>query len=213
MANSGQTESDRPLRSDRRLRSAGLSGGLGRVRTLVAVLLVLSGLVVASAAIAAGHHHPHHHHKRQHRAHFVLSGGLARPLGLGRRGASPLNLAIRNRSGKRLILFNIRVYVARVKAAPGAHGACAQRGPHSPNFAITNLPARYRVIVPPHATRSLVTLGRHWEPLVTWLDQPWAQNGCLGSRLSFAYHAKARPAKQHRHPRRHGRRRHGRRHG
>jgi hypothetical protein len=171
---------------------------------------VLSGLAIASAAIAAGHHH--HHHKTHRRAHFALSGALGGPLGLGTRGARPLNLVIRNRSGKRLILTNIRVYVSRIRQAAGAHGACAQRGPHSPNFVITNLPARYRVIVPPHATRALARLGKHQEPIVTWLDQPWVQDGCLGSRISFAYHAKGRVAKKHRHHKRHGRRRHGKRH-
>jgi hypothetical protein len=38
-------------------------------------------------------------------------------------------------------------------------------------------------------------LGQQREPTVTWLDQPWAQNGCLGSTISFSYRAKGRYAK------------------
>jgi hypothetical protein len=178
------------------------------VYVLVAAVLAVSGLSIASAATAwsaAGHHG--HHHKKKHRrsAKITISGGLATPLGLGSSGARPLNLSIKNRRGKRLIVSHIRVSVASVRQEGGAHGSCAQNGPHSPNFVITNLPAAYKVKVPAHATRSLAQLGQHQEPMITWVNQPWAQNGCLGSTLSFSYHAKGRYAKKRRH---HHKRRH-----
>lgn len=177
--------------------------GPARVNLLVAAVVALSVVSIASAATvwAASHHH----HKRHRRtARFRLAGNLSGPLGLGAGGAQPLNLRITNHRGKRLIVRDIRVSVSSVIQRPGAHGSCSQTGPDSPNFGVANLPAGYRVKVPPHATRTLARLGRHREPLVTWLDQPWAQNGCIGATINLSFRAKGRYAKvRHRRHRRH----------
>jgi hypothetical protein len=45
------------------------------------------------------------------------------------------------------------------------------------------------VTVPANSTRTLSQLGTAQQPTVTWLDQNWKQNGCLGAHLTFSYTA------------------------
>lgn len=178
-----------------------------RVHLLVPAMVTMSVVSVASAATAwtaAGHGH---HHRRRHRRGlvFTISGNLGGSLRFGAAGAQPLNLSIINGRGKRLVVSDIQVSVSSVRQPAGARGSCAQTGPHSPNFAIANLPATYRVTVPAHATESLANLGQHREPTVTWLNQPWEQNGCLGSTITFSYRAKGRYVKARKRTMRHHR--------
>jgi hypothetical protein len=172
--------------------------------TAVLALLVVSIASAATAWTAAGHRH---HHRGRHRRGpvFMISGNLAGSLRLGAAGAQPLNLWISNRRRRRVIVSDIRVSVSSVRLAAGTPSSCAQSGPNSPNFAVTNLPAAYHVTLPAHATRRLAALGQRREPTVTWLDQPWAQNGCLGSTIRFSYRAKGRYAKRLTRARRHHR--------
>ncbi len=121
--------------------------------------------------------------------HFVITGNLTASLDLGLSQAEPLDLLITNRHGRPLTVTDIRVRLSAVRRRVGAQGTCVQTGPDSPNFAVSNLPSSYRVTVPAHSVRGLVSLGTGQEPAITWLDQAWAQNGCLGATLNFNYAA------------------------
>jgi hypothetical protein len=123
---------------------------------------------------------------------FSISGNLASPMTLGLGGAQSLNLAIANPYSTPLTVSNIQVTPPSVKQAAGASGACNQTGTNSPNFQIVNVPSAYEVTIPAESTKTLSKLGTGQTPTVTWLDQKWAQNGCLGATLSFSYTASGR---------------------
>jgi hypothetical protein len=129
---------------------------------------------------------------------FSISGNLASPMALGLGGAQSLNLAITNPYSTPLTVSNIQVTLASVHqtTAGAASGTCAQTGiTNSPNFKIENVPSTYEVTVPASSTRTLSQLDSRPtapKPIVTWLDQKWAQNGCLGATLNFSYSASGR---------------------
>lgn len=128
---------------------------------------------------------------------FSISGNLAAPMALGLGGTQSLDLAITNPYGSPLTVSNIQVTLASIQqtAAGAKAGACGQTGTYSPNFQIRNVPATYEVTVPASSTRRLSQLNPSPtapKPTVTWLDQAWAQNGCLGATLNFSYSASGR---------------------
>jgi hypothetical protein len=123
---------------------------------------------------------------------FSISGSLASPMTLGLGGTQSLNLAIANPYSTPLTVSNIQVTLASVHQAAGASGTCNQTGTNSPNFQIVNVPSTYEVTVPASSTKALSQLGTGQMPTITWLDQKWAQNGCLGATLSFSYSASGR---------------------
>jgi hypothetical protein len=124
---------------------------------------------------------------------FSISGSLASPMTLGLGGAQSLNLAIANPYSTPLTVSNIQVTLASIHQAAGASGSCGQTGENSPNFKIENVPATYEVTVPAGSTRTLSQLNPTGpRPAITWLDQKWAQNGCLGATLNFTYSASGR---------------------
>jgi hypothetical protein len=119
---------------------------------------------------------------------FAISGSLADPLTLGVGNAQSLDLLIINPYSTPLTVSNIQAALTSVQQASTAKGTCYQSGVvESPNFKITNPPASYQVTVPANSQANLSKLGTGQEPKVTWLDQSWAQNGCLGATLNFAY--------------------------
>ncbi len=120
---------------------------------------------------------------------FPIAGNLSSPLMPGVGGTQALNLSITNPYSTALTVSNIQVALSSVTQTPAgsAAGSCNQTGSQSPNFQINNLPSTYSVQVPPGATQPLSALGSGQEPSVTWLDQNWAQNGCLGATLHFTY--------------------------
>jgi hypothetical protein len=120
-------------------------------------------------------------------APFAISGNLTSPLTLGSTGTQPLDVAITNPYGTPLTVSNIMVTLNSVQAAAQAKGTCSQTGANSPNFRVDPLPAGYSVTVPANTTAKLSQLGNGRRPTVTWIDQPWLQNGCLGASLSFGY--------------------------
>jgi hypothetical protein len=123
----------------------------------------------------------------------MISGALASPLTLGNGGTQPLDLLIANPYSTPLMLNSIVVTLASItqSAAGKAAGTCNQTTgtPKSPNFNITNLASSYSVTVPPGPAKKLSQLGTGATPTITWLDQGWAQNGCLGATLTFTYSA------------------------
>jgi hypothetical protein len=124
---------------------------------------------------------------------FTISGRLASPLTLGLGGTQSLNLEITNPYSTPLTVSNIQVTLASIRQAAGASGACGQTGEDSPNFKVENVPATYEVTVPASSTRTLSQLDPTGpRPAVVWLDQKWAQNGCLGATLTFTYSASGR---------------------
>jgi hypothetical protein len=128
---------------------------------------------------------------------FSISGNLAASLTLGLGGTQPLNLAITNPYSSPLTVSNIRVTLSSIQqtAAGAKAGTCNQTGGNSPNFKIENVPSSYEVTVPAGATRTLSQLDSSPtapKPKITWLDQAWAQNGCLGATLNFSYSANGR---------------------
>jgi hypothetical protein len=110
-------------------------------------------------------------------------------LSLGNGGTQSLDLAISNPYSTRLSIKNIAVALASIQLAARASGTCNQTGTNSPNFRIANLDPNYSVTVPAGATMKLSQLGTGQKPTITWLDQNWAQNGCLGATLNFTYSA------------------------
>jgi hypothetical protein len=120
---------------------------------------------------------------------FAISGNLASPLALGAGAARSLDLTLTNPYSTALTARNIQVSLASLQQAAGAGGSCNQTGTNSPNFQITNLPASYAVTIPANTATKLSQLGSGQMPTVSWIDQPWAQNGCLGAKLSFSYSA------------------------
>lgn len=118
---------------------------------------------------------------------FSISGSLSAPTSLVLGSSQPLDLSITNPYSTPLTVSNLRVSLASINQAAGAKGTCNQTGANSPNFQVGNLPASYAVTVPANSTAKLSQLGAQ-KPTVTWLDQPgFAQNGCLGAHLTFAY--------------------------
>lgn len=127
---------------------------------------------------------------------FTISGGLASSPALADGGTQPLDLSIKDPYGTPLTLNNIVVTLTEVdqSTADKALGTCYQdtgipTGTPSPNFRVNNLSPDYSVTVQPGPAQALSQLGKKAMPTVTWLDQPWAQNGCLGATLHFTYSA------------------------
>ena len=121
---------------------------------------------------------------------FTISGGLSSPLTLGIGGTQPLDLSITNPNSTPLTLNNIVVTLISITQSPAgqAAGTCNQ-DTNFPNFKITNLASSYSVTVQPGSASKLSGLGNGTMPTITWLDQNWAQNGCLGATLNFKYSA------------------------
>jgi hypothetical protein len=120
---------------------------------------------------------------------FAVSGSLASPLTLGMGGKQSLDLAITNPYSRSLTVSNLQVALASVQQAVRASGSCNQTGGNSPNFQIGELPTSYQVTVLANSTMKLSQLSTGQKPTITWLDQPWAQNGCLAATLNFSYTA------------------------
>jgi hypothetical protein len=118
---------------------------------------------------------------------FSITGNLTSSLALGLGNTRPLDLSITNPYSTPLTVSNIQVALGSVQQPAGAKGTCNQVGVNSPNFQVNNLPSGYSVTVPANSTLKLSQVGTGQKPTLTWIDQSWAQNGCLGAKLNFTY--------------------------